>query len=63
MIDGFLINPKAVYDDSSLEVAIGIGSATLARARKSGDLRYTRKGSRILYLGQWIMDWLESDCK
>ena len=61
MIEGFQIDPKAVYDDPALSVAIGVGAESLARARQSGDLRHTRKGRRILYLGQWIMDWLERD--
>ena len=61
MIEGFPIDPKAVYDDSALSIALGIGAESLGRARKAGDLRHTRKGRRILYLGQWILDWLEGD--
>ena len=61
MIEGFPIDPKAVYDDSALSVAFGVSAESLARARHAGDLRHTRKGRRILYLGQWILDWLERD--
>ena len=61
MIDGFPIDPLAVYDDSALSVALGVSAESLARARQTGDLRHTRKGRRILYLGQWILEWLERD--
>lgn len=61
MIEGFPIDPKAVYDDSALSVALGVGIESLTRARKTGELRHTRKGRRVLYLGQWILDWLEGD--
>ena len=61
MIEGFPIEPKAVYDDSALSVALGVSAESLARARRAGVLRYTRKGRRILYLGQWILDWLDHD--
>ena len=42
---------------------VGISAESLARARQVGELRHTRKGRRILYLGQWILDWLEQDAK
>jgi hypothetical protein len=61
MIKGFPIDPTAVYDGSSLSASLGIGAKALSRARQAGDLRFTRKGRRILYLGQWILDWLEHD--
>lgn len=61
MIEGFPIDPRAVYDDAALSVALGVSAESLAHARQSGYLRYARKGRRILYLGQWILDWLERD--
>ena len=61
MIESFPIDPKAVYDDSALSLALGVGAESLARARKTGELRHTRQGRRILYLGQWILEWLEAD--
>lgn len=63
MIEGFPIDPKAVYDDSALSVGLGVSGESLGRARQSGDLRHVRQGRRILYLGQWILDWLEQDAK
>ena len=55
------IQPDAFYDDATLNRDAGIRFASLARARKSGELRSTRRGGRVLYLGQWVIDWLASD--
>jgi len=57
------IDPSALYDGGTLYLAAGITPATLARARRCGQLRFTRQGKRILYLGQWILDWLETDSR
>jgi hypothetical protein len=55
------IESDAIYDDTLLYRELRITSAVLARARKSGELRYTRRGNRTLYLGQWIRNWLQLD--
>ncbi len=58
MVSPFPIDPGAVYDDGVIVLTLDIPSATLVRARRNGQLRYTRQGRRILYLGQWLLDWL-----
>jgi hypothetical protein len=55
------IDPGAVYDDGAVLVALDIPPGTLARARREGRLRFTRQGRRVLYLGQWLLDWLTAD--
>jgi hypothetical protein len=60
MISPTLIDPDAVYDDGALHLALGIPSTTLIRARRDGNLRFTRKGHRVFYLGRWVLDWLDS---
>lgn len=55
------IDAEAVYDDGTLLLALGLTSATLTRARRNRELRYTRKGKRNLYLGRWVLDWLASE--
>jgi hypothetical protein len=55
------LDPDAVFDDGSLCQALGLTLATLARARREGRLRYTRKGKRVLYLGQWVKEWINSE--
>ena len=59
MLSGLKIDPDSVYDDGALVMALGIASATLARARRQGALRFRRVGNRPLYLGRWILNWLE----
>ena len=52
------IKPDAVYDDGALYLSLGLTPAALAKARRGGELRFTRQGKRTLYLGQWVLDWL-----
>lgn len=58
-----VLEPDGFYDDGSLYLALGLTPATLARARRSGQLRFTRKGKRTLYLGQWVLDWIKADSR
>jgi hypothetical protein len=55
------ISPNALYDTQTLYLTFGISQAALSRARRDGRLRHTRQGSRIVYLGQWLLDWLERE--
>jgi hypothetical protein len=55
------IASDGVYDDASLYAALEVSASTLANARRDGRLRYTKKGKRILYMGQWVLDWLHAD--
>jgi len=61
MPDPISIDPRAVYDDGVLLLRFGFAPGTLVKARRSGQLRFTRKGQRIVYLGEWILDWLNAD--
>ena len=55
------IESNGIYDDGTLVLALGLTHATLARARRDGQLRFARKGKRVLYLGQWIIEWLRDE--
>jgi hypothetical protein len=55
------VDPNAVYDDDLLYALLGVTSQTLKKARQGKELRFARKGQRVLYLGQWILDWLNAD--
>jgi hypothetical protein len=55
------IDPAGIYNDTLLCDLLGISVQTLSRARRSGTLRYTRKGQRVLYVGAWVLDWLQTD--
>ena len=61
MIEPFAIEPASFYDDVALRRGLGLRYAALKRARKDGQLRYTRRGGRLLYLGRWVLDWLTAD--
>jgi hypothetical protein len=61
MVSPVSIDPQAVYDDGALHCELGLSSAALARARRAGELRYVRKGNRTLYLGEWVLEWLQAD--
>jgi hypothetical protein len=61
MIDPVVIAPEAVYDDTALKQALGLSPAALSSGRRSGKLRYARKGNRTLYRGAWVLHWLDSD--
>ncbi len=54
------IDPEALHSEASL-FAAGIPRATVKQARESGRLRFTRQGNRILFLGKWVLAWLESE--
>jgi hypothetical protein len=55
------INPFAVYSTDQLSAMLDASEQTLADARRSGALRFTKKGRRVLYLGEWVLDYLRAD--
>jgi hypothetical protein len=54
------IEPDALYDDVTLATELAVSERTLRDARRRGDLRFARRGQRILYLGQWVIDWISA---
>jgi hypothetical protein len=63
MIDAqpITIDPDAWYSDGQARILLGLAGATLTRARRSGDLRHTKVGHRILYRGAWLVEWLNGE--
>jgi hypothetical protein len=57
------INPDGIYDDALLRSLLGVSAQTLATARRKQELRFTQKGKRTLYLGSWVLTWLEQSSK
>jgi len=55
------IDPTGIYDDDLLFGVLGVSGSVLANARREGSLRFVRKGRRVLYLGEWILAWLEAE--
>jgi hypothetical protein len=55
------IDPNTIYDEGAVSVALDIPLSTLDRARREGHLRFTRKGRRVFFRGDWLLDWFEPD--
>lgn len=53
------IDPEGIYHNGDVGLLLGLTSSTLARARRTKQLRYSRQGRAILYRGQWLIDWLD----
>jgi hypothetical protein len=48
------INPDTWFDADALSETLGLRFGAIDRARKSGALRCTRRGGRILFRGRWV---------
>lgn len=59
MVAGASIEPQKFYDDFAVFQILEIKESVQKRARDNSELKFTKKGSRILYRGQWLIDWLE----
>jgi hypothetical protein len=60
MTEPIRLDPTALYDDRMLRT-YGLRPTALERARKSGELRHTRRGGRVMYAGSWVQEWLTRD--
>lgn len=54
------IEPNGWYTDSQARLLLDVPSATLIRARQLGRLRSSKAGRHVMYLGQWLIDWLSA---
>jgi hypothetical protein len=59
VLDAIRIDPDAFYNDGQLRLVLGVTTRTLTQARRAGHLCFTRKGRRLLYRGEWVIDWLK----
>jgi hypothetical protein len=55
------IDPNTIYDEGAISLALDIPLSTLGRARREGRLRFARKGRRIFFRGQWLLDWFDTN--
>lgn len=53
------IFPTAIYDEDAATAVTGTSISTRFRAVKRGKLKCRRAGSRRLYLGSDLLDWLK----
>jgi hypothetical protein len=52
------IDPDAVYTVGAIVLTLDIPSTTIDRARRTGELKYVRRGHRIYVLGRNLLAWL-----
>ncbi|HKB39798.1 MAG TPA: helix-turn-helix domain-containing protein [Gemmataceae bacterium] len=50
------IHPTGIYNTDDLCAMLDVSPQTLAEARRDGTLRATRKGRRVIYLGEWVLN-------
>lgn len=61
--DGALqIDPDAVYSDHGIRrILHQLPESLFVKARRTGDLQYSRRGRHVFYRGAWVLDWLLRD--
>ena len=59
MANTLCLDPNTIYDEGAVSLALDIPLSTLDRARREGRLRFVRKGRRIFFRGQWLLDWFD----
>jgi hypothetical protein len=55
-----IIDPHTVYTASQLRAALGLRPNTIRREVASGRLRVRRRAGRYFFLGQFVLEWLQS---
>lgn len=55
------IHPTAIYSSDDVCAMLDVSPQALTVARRSGELKSARKGRRVVYLGEWLLEWLRSD--
>jgi hypothetical protein len=54
------INADAVYTDVTASMALGISLSALDKGRRDGSLRFSRRAGKVLFLGSWLLQWIEA---
>jgi hypothetical protein len=57
-VTGAKIERDAYYDTNGLCQTLGLRYGSIERARREKTLRFTKRGGRTLFRGNWIEDWL-----
>ncbi len=52
------IDPAALYAEPAVALALDIPLATMRAARRRGELRFVRRGRRVLIHGRDLLHWL-----
>src|SRR5262249_44987517 len=55
-----VIHVNAVYTARQLVAALGLRQSTIRREVKAGRLRVSKRAGRYFFLGQFVLEWLQS---
>lgn len=53
------ILPDGVYTAHDLRLILGLTQHAIVGAMRRGELRGTRQGRQLIFIGRWLIDWLE----
>jgi hypothetical protein len=54
-----VLDPAAVYDLAGVLAALRVKRSTVRREVRLGRLRVSRRGGKYLFLGSWLLQWIE----
>ena len=56
------IDRDAVYSDHAIRCILHqLPESLFVTARRTGALRFSRRGRQVFYKGEWVLEWLLSD--
>jgi hypothetical protein len=55
-----VIHPDAVFDLHTLRETLDLKPGCLPRECRLGRLRYCKRGGKVLFVGRWVLQWLEA---
>ncbi len=61
MVANAQINPSGYYDKEAVSKLLGIPASTVSRAVNALQLRSSKRGGKLFFRGQWLIDWLEGE--
>jgi hypothetical protein len=61
MPDTITIQPTGIYATHDLCAMLDVSPQTVADARRTGALRFVRRGRRVIFLGEWVLCWLRDE--
>jgi hypothetical protein len=60
MPDTIAIHQTGIYGTDDLCAMLDVSPETVVEARRAGTLRFSRKGRRVIFLGEWVLAWLRA---
>jgi hypothetical protein len=55
---GIRLEPDAYYSEAEFLKHSGFAPTALEQGRRSGDLRFVKRGHARVYKGSWLISWL-----